>query len=73
MQKILSVVLSVFLFTATLPLFADSEKEADRVEESGTVMKEIIDIPDDIPKDLLPKISPVPVFCCRYLHSEESR
>jgi lipid-binding SYLF domain-containing protein len=33
-------------------LAADSEKEEDRVKEAGQVLKEIIDIPDDIPKDL---------------------
>jgi len=35
--------------------FAASEKEQDRVKESGTVLKEILDIPDNIPKDLLDK------------------
>jgi len=35
-------------------LFAkDSEHEQDRVKDAGTVLKEIIDIPDNIPKDLL--------------------
>ncbi len=53
MQKVLSVLLS--LFVAVLPMRADSEKESDRVKESGTVLKEILDIPDDIPKDLLDK------------------
>jgi lipid-binding SYLF domain-containing protein len=39
-----------------LPAFAaDNEKEADRVKESGQVLKEILDIPDDIPQDLLDK------------------
>src|SRR5258708_28332506 len=51
MKKVLSAVISVFL--VVLPLAADSDKETDRVEESGQVMKEIINIPDDIPKDLL--------------------
>jgi lipid-binding SYLF domain-containing protein len=36
-------------------LAADNDKEADRVEEAGTVLKEILDIPDDIPKDLVDK------------------
>lgn len=40
--------------TVVVPLFAaDNEKEEDRVKESGQVLKEILDIPDDIPKDLL--------------------
>ena len=37
-----------------LPTFAaDNEKESDRVKDAGQVMKEIINIPDDIPKDLI--------------------
>ena len=51
MKKLLSVIVCAFLMV--LPLAADSEKESDRVQESGQVMKEILDIPDDIPKDLL--------------------
>ena len=51
MQKLLWAFFCVFLMV--LPLAADSEKESDRVQESGQVMKEIIDIPDNIPKDLL--------------------
>jgi len=36
-----------------LPAFAEeAEKEEDRVQEAGQVLKEIIDIPDNIPKDL---------------------
>jgi lipid-binding SYLF domain-containing protein len=35
------------------PTFAvDSEKEQDRVKAAGTVLKEIVNIPDNIPKDL---------------------
>jgi SH3 domain-containing YSC84-like protein 1 len=51
MQKVLTALL--YLLIVALPMYADSEKETDRVQESGTVMKEILDIPDDIPKDLL--------------------
>jgi SH3 domain-containing YSC84-like protein 1 len=47
----------LFAFFAVLVLpvglfAAGNEKEADRVKESGEVLKEIIDIPDNIPKDL---------------------
>jgi SH3 domain-containing YSC84-like protein 1 len=39
-----------------LPLSAaDDKKETDRLENCGTVLKEILDIPDDIPTDLLDK------------------
>jgi lipid-binding SYLF domain-containing protein len=51
MQKVLTALLSIFILA--VPTFADSEKETERVEQSGQVMKEIINIPDDIPKDLL--------------------
>lgn len=51
MQKLLIALLSIFV---ALPLAgaADNEKEADRVKDSGQVLKEIVDIPDNIPKDL---------------------
>jgi SH3 domain-containing YSC84-like protein 1 len=32
---------------------ADDEREEDRVKDAGMVMKEILNIPDDIPQDLL--------------------
>ena len=51
MQKVLTALLTLFI--VVLPMAADSEKETDRVHEAGVVMKEILDIPDDIPKDLL--------------------
>lgn len=34
---------------------ADNEKEQERVRASGDVLKEILNIPDDIPQDLLDK------------------
>lgn len=41
---------------------ANDEKEAGRVKESGVVLKEILDIPDDIPQDLLDKAECVVVL-----------
>jgi lipid-binding SYLF domain-containing protein len=38
------------------------EKEADRIQNAATVLKEILDIPDDIPQDLLDKARCVIVF-----------
>lgn len=52
MKKILACFLFLFAFSSVL-VFADSEKEADRVKDAGEVFKEIINIPDDIPKDLI--------------------
>src|SRR5579872_285644 len=53
MKTVLSLLLVCALFT---PAFAaDNEKEQERVRASGDVLKEILDIPDDIPQDLLDK------------------
>lgn len=47
---------ALFLVLALcVPAFADSDKEEDRVKDSGQVLKEILDIPDNIPQDLLDK------------------
>src|SRR6202161_4226965 len=43
-------------------LSVEDRKEADRLEECGTVMKEIMDIPDDIPQDLIDKVECVIVY-----------
>ena len=44
-----------------VPLFAQ-KKEQERLEEAGTVMKEILNIPDGIPKNILAKAECVVVF-----------
>jgi len=60
MKKLLSLGLALCL--ASAPLSAadkeekkDEKKETERVEEAGQVLKEILNIPDDIPQDLLDK------------------
>ena len=51
------------LTMAGLPLFAaQDKKEADRLDNCGTVLKEILDIPDDIPQDLLDKAECVIIY-----------
>jgi lipid-binding SYLF domain-containing protein len=40
---------------ASTTFAANDEKEKDRVEDAGVVLKEILNIPDDIPQDLLDK------------------
>ncbi|HZQ71166.1 MAG TPA: lipid-binding SYLF domain-containing protein [Terriglobales bacterium] len=50
MKKLLALAL---LCLSAMPVFADKAKEEDRVKDSGEVLKEILDIPDNIPKDLL--------------------
>src|SRR5271157_1135158 len=52
MQKLLTVVVSLFALSVAMAA-ADNEHEADRVKDAGVVMKEIIDIPDNIPHDLI--------------------
>jgi lipid-binding SYLF domain-containing protein len=48
--------LAFILASALLPsAFADNQKEQERVKDSGQVLKEILNIPDDIPEDLLDK------------------
>ena len=66
MQKFLTC-LSCVLFVVA-PLFAevasaaDESKDNDRLRNSGTVLKEILDVPDDIPQGLLDKADCVVVF-----------
>jgi SH3 domain-containing YSC84-like protein 1 len=43
-------------------LAADNQKETERLENCGTVIKEIMDIPDDIPQDLIDKAECVIVY-----------
>jgi len=52
MQKLLTGVVSLFFLSVAMTA-ADNERETDRVKDAGVVMKEIIDIPDNIPKDLI--------------------
>lgn len=50
------LLLTAALFSFSSLVTADSgERERDRVKESGQVLKEILDVPDDIPQDLLNK------------------
>ena len=49
------VALLSFVNPASLRAADDDTKEADRVRNAGKVAKEIMDIPDDIPQDLIDK------------------
>ena len=62
MTKLLvGLLLSIFL-VATLVSASDETKDEDRLKESGTVLKEILDVPDNIPQKLLDKADCVIVF-----------
>jgi len=63
MRKLLAI--GMLLALAAVPMLAaqpDNEKEVDRLENSGTVMEEIMNIPDNIPQDLIDKAECVVVF-----------
>src|ERR1700720_4236379 len=63
MKKRFSVYFMGLLMAASLHLSAaQDKKEADRLQNCGTVLKEILDIPDDIPQDFLDKARCVIVF-----------
>jgi SH3 domain-containing YSC84-like protein 1 len=55
MKKILVCFLVVLFSTLSSFAAANDEREEDRVKDSGQVLKEILNIPDDIPQDLLDK------------------
>src|ERR1700674_2872569 len=63
MKKTFWLLMAVVL--ATLPVRAADEKdtkETERLDNVGTVMEEILNIPDNIPQDLLDKAECVVVF-----------
>jgi len=66
MQKFMTCLSSILL--AIAPLFAevasasDQTKDDDRLRNCGLVLKEILDVPDNIPQDLLDKADCVVVF-----------
>src|SRR5258708_10133761 len=63
MRKVFSMGMLLALAAARLlAARADNEKETDRLENSGVVMEEIMNIPDNIPQDLLDKAECVIVF-----------
>jgi SH3 domain-containing YSC84-like protein 1 len=59
---LMSMVLVVLPILSSLASAADSEKDEDRLRNGGTVLKEILDVPDNIPQDLLDKADCVVVF-----------
>src|ERR1700724_4030417 len=63
MRKLLAI--GMLLALAASPMLAaraDNDKETDRLENSGMVMEEIMNIPDSIPQDLLDKAECVIVY-----------
>lgn len=60
MKKLIPFVVALSLIAP--PLLADDKKEQNRLENCGLVVQEIMDIPDDIPQDLIDKAYCVIVY-----------
>jgi lipid-binding SYLF domain-containing protein len=61
MRKIVSMFMALALI-ALPALAADDVKETDRLENAGSVLEEILNIPDNIPQDLIDKAECVVIF-----------
>jgi lipid-binding SYLF domain-containing protein len=61
-KKALMCAIVALLALVTASRGDDKEKDEDRLQNCGTVLKEILDVPDDIPQDLLDKADCVVVF-----------
>jgi len=60
--RFLNIPLVAVLLLAQVISASDQTKDDDRLRNSGTVLKEILDVPDNIPQDLLDKADCVVVF-----------
>src|SRR5712675_620701 len=63
MRKVMAILMALAL--CSLPTLAADDKdtkETDRLENAGSVLEEIVNIPDDIPPDLVDKAECVIVF-----------
>src|ERR1700720_1821851 len=49
------IMCALLLLVAMTAFAADDDREEERVKDAGVVLKEILNIPDDIPQDLLDK------------------
>jgi SH3 domain-containing YSC84-like protein 1 len=61
MRKAVSFLLAAMLMALPV-LSADQDKDQDRLRNCGVVMREILNIPDDIPQNLIDKAECVIVF-----------
>jgi lipid-binding SYLF domain-containing protein len=60
-KRMISTLMALLL--VALPLLASGDKkEADRLENCGMIIKEVMDIPDNIPEDLIDKADCIIVF-----------
>jgi lipid-binding SYLF domain-containing protein len=60
-KMLASITIGLLLLAFSTPA-DDKEKDEDRLRNSGTVLTEILNVPDDVPQDLLDKADCVVVF-----------
>src|ERR1700684_6390 len=60
-KRVFACVMGALLLAVT-GMADDKEKDEDRLRNASTVLTEILDVPDDIPRDLLDKADCVVVF-----------
>jgi lipid-binding SYLF domain-containing protein len=61
MKRIISTLMALALCAVPM-LAAPEDRETDRLENAGSVLEEILNIPDNIPQDLLDKAECVVIF-----------
>jgi uncharacterized membrane protein YgcG len=62
MKKFAALLAAFVVLAGPLAAASKDEKETDRLENCGIVVKEIMDIPDDIPQDLIDKAECIIVY-----------
>jgi len=62
LARLITILLAVVPLLAGVASASDQSKDNDRLRNSGTVLKEILDVPDSIPQELLDKADCVVVF-----------
>ena len=63
MRKTISMLMALALTSLPAPAADNKDtKETDRLENAGTVLEEILNVPDNIPQDLLDKAECVVIF-----------
>ncbi len=62
MKKFAALLAAFVMLAGPLAAASKDEKETDRLDNCGVVLKEIMDIPDDIPQDLIDKAECVIIY-----------
>ena len=65
MKRLITYLMSILFVTLPVlssPALAADQKDEDRLKNSGIVLKQILDVHDDIPQDLLDEADCVVVF-----------